>query len=60
MNEEMETFHRTIKLKGYSKDLNENAVPTEEQIFKPTRYKKLTPNKNRHAVLTYIEATQEE
>ena len=36
LNEEMETFYRTIKLTGYFKDLNESAVPTEEQIFKPT------------------------
>ena len=56
----METFYRTIKLKGYFKDLNKNAVPTEEQISKPTNHKKLTPKKNHHTVLTYIEATQEE
>ena len=59
LNEEMETFYRTIKLKGYFKDLNGNAVPTEEQIFKPTNHKKWTPNKNHHTVSTYIEATQE-
>ena len=56
----METFYRTIKSKGCFKDLNENAVPTEEQISKPTNHKKWTPNKNYHTVLTYIEATQKE
>ena len=55
----METFHRTIKLKGYYKDLNKNAVPTEEQIFKPTNHKKRSLNKNHQMVLTYIEANQE-
>ena len=43
----MKTLYRTIKLKGYFKDLNENAVLTEEQIFKLTNHKKLTPNKIR-------------
>ena len=56
----METFYRTIKLTGYFKDLNESAVPTEEQIFKPTNHKKWTPYKNHHTVLTCIEANQEE
>ena len=35
----METFYRTTKLKGYFKDLNKNALPTEEQIFKPPTHK---------------------
>ena len=55
LNEEME-----IKLRGYFKDLNEDAVPTEEIILKPTSHKKWASNKNHHTVLTYIEATQEE
>ena len=32
----------------------------EEQIFKPQKNEKLTPNKNDHTVLTYIEANQRE
>ena len=56
----MEPFYRTLKLKGYFKDLNENPVPTDEQIFKPTYHKKWTLNKNHHTVLTYIKGTQEE
>ena len=32
----------------------------EQQIFKPQKKEKWTPNKNHHAVLTYIEATQRE
>ena len=32
----------------------------EQQIFKPQKKEKWTPNKNHHTVLTYIEATQRE
>ena len=56
----METFYRTIKLKGYLKDLNKKTVPIGKQIFKPANHKKWTPNKNHQMVLTYIEATPEE
>ena len=60
LDEEMKTLYKTIKLKGYFKDLNENALLTEEQIFKLTNHKKLPPNKINYRVLTCIEATQEE
>ena len=45
LNEEMKTFYRTIKLKGYFKDLNGNAVPTEKQVSKPTNHKNELPTK---------------
>ena len=60
LNEEMQTFYGTIRLKGYFKDLNEKAVLTEGRIFKPTNHKKCVPYKIHHTVLTYIEATQYE
>ena len=49
-----------MQLKGYFKDTNENAILTEEQIYKLANHKKWTPNKNRNTVLTYTEATPEE
>ena len=53
LNGEMETFYRTIKLKGYFADLN-------FQIFKLTNHKKCTPSNSHHMLLSYIKATQEE
>ena len=45
LDKEMGTFYRTIQQNRYCKDLNEIAVPTEEQILKPTNHEKWTPNK---------------
>ena len=42
------------------KDNENNKLTSEEQIFKPQKKEKWTPNKSHHTVLSYIEATQRE
>ena len=59
-NEELESFYRLLKLKACFKDNENTKVTMEQQIFKPQKKEKWTPNKNHHTVLTYIEATQRE
>ena len=56
----MESFYRLLKLKAHFKDNENTKLTTEEQIFKPQKKEKSTPNENHHTVLTYIEATQRE
>ena len=57
-NEELESFYRLLKLKAYFKDNENTKLTTEQQILKPEKKKKWTPNKNHHTVLTYTETTQ--
>ena len=58
LNEELESFYKLLKLKAHFKDNENTKLTTEEQIFKPQKKEKCTPNKNHHTVLTYTEATQ--
>ena len=60
LNKELESFYRLLKLKAYFKDNENTKLTTEQQIFKPQKKEKWTPNKNHHTVLAYIEATQRE
>ena len=59
-NEELESLYRLLKLKAYFKGNENTKVTMEQQIFKPQKKEKWTPNKNHHTVLTYIEPTQRE
>ena len=58
LNEELESFYRLLKLKVNFKDSEKNKLTTEQQILKPQKKDKRTPNKKHHTVLTYIEATK--
>ena len=58
LNKELESFYRLLKLKAYFEDNENTKLTTEQQIFKPQKKEKWTPNKNHHTVLTYIGATQ--
>ena len=58
VNKELESFYRLLKLKALFKDNENNKLTLVEQIFKPQKKEKCTPNKNHHTVLTYIKATQ--
>ena len=56
--QKLESFYRLLKLKAHFKDNENTKLTTEEQIFKPQKKEKLSPNKNHHTVLTYIEVTK--
>ena len=60
LNKELESFYRLLKLKAYFKDNENTKLTTEQQIFKPQKKEKWTPNKNHHTMSTYIEVTQRE
>ena len=53
MKKEIQTFHRTVKLKEYLKDTGENVALIEEQI-QTNKSWKWTPNhdKKDHTLLT--------
>ena len=52
LNEELESFYRLLKLKAHFKDNENTKLTTEEQIFKPQKKEKWTPNINHHTMLT--------
>ena len=58
VNKELESFYRLLKLKALFKDNENSKVTLAEEIFKPQKKKKCSPNKIHNTLLTYIKSTQ--
>ena len=58
LNEELEDFYRSIKLKAHSKNAENNDRVSEENIFRKPANKTWVPNDNHYNIETFIEATR--
>ena len=60
LNEELEDFYKSIKLKAHFKNAEKKDRFSEKNIFRKPTNKTWVPDNNHHSIETFIEATRNE